>query len=706
MIFYALTIFWSALLLFLVQPILGKQILPWFGGAPAVWTTCLLFFQILLLGGYVYTHGLSAWLRPRAQAIVHMGLLAGSLWMLPIAADPAYRSEIQGEPTWQILSLLLFTVGAPYFLLSATGPLLQAWFAKTHARSPYRLYALSNVGSLLALLGYPFLVEPNLKLGEQTANWSWGYAVFAAVCGVCAVQLLLRGERDSATGANGIVAALDSPSNQSARPATTQHESPRATLGVMMLWLGLTTMASAMLMATTNLICQEVAVVPFLWILPLVLYLFSFIICFDSPRWYLRWLFFGLLIITASSATVLLYLGPNASIFSQIAVYALTLFAAAMVCHGELARSRPPSSQLTLFYLLAAAGGALGGLFVAIVAPACFTGYWEYPISLVGCCTLGVIALARDRRGPFYRPGMAWLWPVSGLALATLLALLWMQATAHRQGVVDVSRNFYGVLRVHDDLTPAGLLRELSHGRITHGLQFLDEDKRRLPISYFSHPSGIGLVLDNHPRRQAADVNDRNLRIGVIGLGIGTIAAYGQPGDVIRFYEINPDVIRFANQDFTYLRDSPATIETAEGDARLVLENELRQGSQQFDILAMDAFSSDAIPMHLITRECVEMYWRHLKPDGVLLCNIRNRSVDLTPLMRGLAEISGKQVFRIDSPRDDAGAYDASWAVLTSNPALLSDPQIQSRREAMPDNTSALLWTDDYGSLWQVIRGN
>lgn len=704
MIFYALTVFWSALLLFLVQPILGKQILPWFGGAPAVWTTCLLFFQILLLGGYLYAHGLSAWLRPRAQAIVHLGLLAGSLWMLPIAADPAYRSEIEGEPTWQILSLLLFTVGAPYFLLSATGPLLQAWFSKTHARNPYRLYALSNVGSLLALLGYPFIVEPNLNLGEQTANWSWGYAIFATVCGVCAVQLLLRGERGYATDANEIVAALDSPNNNIARPAATDNENPTATLGVMMLWLGLTTVASSMLLATTNLICQEVAVVPFLWILPLVLYLLSFIICFDSPRWYLRWLFFGVLIVTASGATAMLYLGPNASIFSQITVYALTLFAATMVCHGELVRSKPPASQLTLFYLLAAAGGAVGGLFVAVVAPACFTGYWEYPISLVGCCVLGVIALARDPHGPFYRPGMAWLGPVSGLALATLVAMLWMQATAHRQGVVEVSRNFYGVLRVHDERMPRGLVRELSHGRITHGLQFLDEDKRRLPISYFGHQSGIGLVLDNHPRRQAADVKDRNLRIGVIGLGIGTIAAYGQPGDVIRFYEINPDVIRFANQDFTYLRDSLATTEIAEGDARLVLEKELQQGSQQFDILAMDAFSSDAIPMHLITRECMEMYWKHLKPDGVLLCNIRNRSVDLTPLMRGLAEISGKQVLRIDSPRDYAGVYDASWAVLTNNATVLADPQIQSRRQAMRDDTAPLIWTDDYGSLWHVLK--
>lgn len=695
MIFYALTIFWSAFLLFLVQPILGKQILPWFGGTPAVWTTCLLFFQILLLGGYVYAHGLSAWLKPRAQAVVHFGLLAGSLWMLPIAADPAYRREVQAEPTWQILALLLFTVGAPYFLLSATGPLLQAWFAKTHSRSPYRLYALSNVGSLLALLSYPFVVEPNWTLGAQTGNWSWGYAIFAALCGVCAVQLFVRGNPSAEPDRE---LAISATSTQSAVSEL------NATLATIALWLGLTTMASAMLLATTNLMCQEVAVVPFLWILPLVLYLLSFIISFDSPRWYVRWLFLGLLAAGACGATMMLYAGPNASIFQQISLYALALFAATMVCHGELVRSKPPARQLTLFYLIVAAGGALGGLFVAVVAPAFFSGYWEYPIALFGCCALGLLALARDPLGPFRLPGMGWLWPVSGLALAGLAAMLWLQTTTYRRGVVDVSRNFYGLLRVRDD----GPVRRLLHGRIIHGQQFTDEARRREPISYFTHQSGIGLVLDNHPRRRAADSDGRSLKIGVIGLGIGTIAAYGQPGDVIRFYEINPDVIRLAQQDFTYLRDSAAKavkLEYAEGDARLVLEDELNAGSQQFDVLAMDAFSSDAIPMHLITRECVRMYWKHLKPDGVLLCNVRNRTVDLTSLMRGLAEISGKDLFRIDSPRDeDAGAYDASWAVLTTNAELLADPRILEAQAPLPDDIAPLIWTDDYGSLWHVLK--
>jgi hypothetical protein len=299
---------------------------------------------------------------------------------------------------------------------------------------------------------------------------------------------------------------------------------------------------------------------------------------------------------------------------------------------------------------------------------------------------------------------MSWLWPVSGLALAGLGSMLWMQAKPSHGGMVEVSRNFYGLLRVRDDATAAGPVRKLLHGRIIHGMQFLDEDKRRQPISYFTHSSGIGLVLDNHPRRRAPNSEDRTLRIGVIGLGIGTVAAYGQVGDVIRFYEINPDVIRFAQDDFTYLSDSAARIEIAAGDARLVLEKELETGSQQFDILAMDAFSSDAIPMHLITRECAEMYWKHLKPDGILLCNVRNRSVDLTALMRGLAEVSGKQFLRIDSPRDDAGAYDASWAILTTNAELLADPRIHERQLELPEDAPTLIWTDDYGSLWQVLK--
>jgi len=313
------------------------------------------------------------------------------------------------------------------------------------------------------------------------------------------------------------------------------------------------------------------------------------------------------------------------------------------------------------------------------------------------------LAVARDPLGSFRRPGENWVWPVSGLALAGLAALLWVQSTAHRAGIVAESRNFYGLLRVRNESSDAGPVRALTHGRILHGMQFLDEENRRKPTTYFGRSSGLGLVLNDHPRRRNSQPSEQGLRIGVIGLGVGTIAAYGQPRDVIRFYEINPEVIRFAHEEFTYLADSAARIEIVEGDARLALEAELETGSQQFDVLVMDAFSSDAVPMHLLTRECAQIYWKHLEPDGILLCNIRNRSVDLAPLMLGLAEISGKQVFRIDSKGDQDGVADASWAVLTTNANLLADRAIQAARTSFSDQTP-LIWTDDYGSLWQVLR--
>ncbi|MBI2823721.1 MAG: fused MFS/spermidine synthase [Planctomycetia bacterium] len=745
MIWYAITIFWSAFLLFLVQPMLGKQILPWFGGTPAVWTTCLLFFQVLLLGGYLYAHGLTAWLKPRAQAVVHLAVLAASLWFLPIATDPAYRARVEGSPTWQILALLTFTVGAPYFILSTTGPLLQSWFAHTHERSPYRLYALSNVGSLLALLSYPFVVEPRLKLGEQTGSWSWAYGLFGLACALCAVQLLLMGKRDAATADGGLPSGTPSPTPAATADVTAPHDDPRPGPGTMALWLGLATCASAMLLATTNQMCQEVAVVPFLWILPLTLYLLSFIICFDSPRWYVRSVFLSLLAVSAVLATVILfvgvdiseatqYIGIDAPIFSQVFIYALTLFACAMACHGELVRSKPHARHLTLFYLLISIGGALGGVFVALVAPRIFNGYWEYHLALLGSCILVIAALVRDpaTRHHFIDRGR-----VTGLAAALTLVVAGLATalgiharTYFKNNLVAVSRNFYGLLRVYDEEMNVGdkdhprmePVRKLAHGIITHGTQFLDAERRRIPVSYYSPDSGIALAIGRYPRHPTTSSEQEGIKIGVIGLGAGTVAAFGREGDTVRFYEINPVVVEMAQRHFTYLSDTPATVEIAEGDARLVLENELAMGqSQQFDILVMDAFSSDAIPMHLVTKECVAMYLKHLKPGGILLVNISNRNVDLQPLVLGLAKEFGKQAFYVDASGDDPkrrragrGYYPSSWAIITSNEEFLKDEQVQAAFASDGSSRGAarhfgrdvkpILWTDDYGSLWQVLK--
>jgi hypothetical protein len=698
MIWYALTIFWSAFLLFLVQPILGKQILPWFGGTPAVWTTCLLFFQVLLLGGYVYAHGLSAWLKPRGQALVHIALLASSLWFMPIATDATYRAELESSPTWQILVLLTATIGAPYFLMSATGPLLQAWFSRTHVGSPYRLYALSNVGSLLALLSYPFLVEPNLRLGEQTHWWSWGYGAFAIICILCAVQLAILGHKNTVNADP----SLGEPSH-----ADPQGIAQPPGFGLMVLWLGLAASASAMLLATTNQICQEVAVVPFLWILPLTLYLLSFIICFDSPRWYDRRLFLSLLVASAAAAVGVLFLSIGAPLMMQIGTYSLLLFACAMACHGELVRSKPHARYLTLFYLIVACGGALGGVLVALVAPAIFTGFWEFHLAIVACCTFVAAALLRDPDSLLYSGRTTWGRAVLALALMALIAGLAIHATHRGGGLVAAARNFYGVLRVADgeDAETGLTVRRLIHGAIWHGIQFRDPEMRRWATSYYAPESGVGLAIERNPRRMVTSFDDRGLRIGVVGLGTGSIAALGQSHDWIRFYDINPDVIRIAQEYFTYLEDTEAQWAVSEGDARLTLEAELAAGgSQQFDVLVMDAFSSDAIPMHLLTKECVAMYWEHLKPDGILAINISNRNVDLEPVAVALARAFGKEVCLVQSDEDRGrGVFAASWALITSNREFLEDLVVNAATESPSAGAKSVMWTDDYGSLWQVL---
>ncbi|MES1213735.1 MAG: fused MFS/spermidine synthase [Singulisphaera sp.] len=697
MIWYALTIFWSAFLLFLVQPILGKQILPWFGGTPAVWTTCLLFFQILLLGGYLYAHALTAWVRPRAQALLHISLLGLSLWLLPIAADPAYRARIETSPTWQILSLLTFTVGAPYFLISATGPLLQAWFAKTHVGSPYRLYALSNVGSLLALLSYPFIVEPRLKLGSQTQYWSWGYAFFAVVCAFCGVQLL-RARREQSTEHTTAAPRADDAAAEESRPSW----------GLLTLWLGLAAGASGMLMATTNQICQEVAIVPFLWILPLTLYLVSFIICFDSPRWYDRRIFVPLLIVTIAGAALMLFIGVSAPLIGQIAAYCAVLFACAMSCHGELVRARPHARDLTLFYLCVATGGAVGGAFVALLAPAIFDGLWEFHVALVICPALVLAAMARETNLLWIRRRPTVLAAVLLLAFGALIAALVIHVHEYRKGVLVATRNFYGVVRVRDAYDPytQSPMRKLVHGAIWHGMQLLEGEMRVWPTSYYARNSGVGLAIEQHPRR-TDDPHAPNLRIGVVGLGAGTVAALAQEGDVVRFYDINPDVIRIAQDYFYFLDDSLAQWSIAEGDARLVLEQELAdQGPQQFDVLIMDAFSSDAIPMHLLTTECVEMYWKHLKPDGILVVNISNRNVDLNPVIVAMAKAADKQARVCDTGEDRAqGTFSSTWALITSNQSFLDTADVAFLTEPIPEAITPVAWTDDYGSLWQVLRG-
>jgi MFS family permease len=693
---YAITIFLSAFLLFQVQPLIGKFILPWFGGSPAVWTTCMLFFQVVLLFGYSYAHLVASKLAPRAQSGCHVLLLLASLASLPIAPDPDMWKPTAGEmPVEKILVLLGVTIGLPYFLLSSTGPLLQESFRRETGRAPYRLYSLSNIGSLLALISYPFLFEPQLTLRRQIQGWSWGYGLFVALSVWCALGLARGMHRAHPSGEPADSAPV-------ARPSS--HD--------VLLWLALSACGSVMLLATTNQLCQEVSSVPFLWVVPLAIYLFTFILCFDHSWWYHRGIFLGLLSAAVLLAVFVLVQGNQLKLWQQLSAYSATLWVCCMVCHGELARAKPAPRFATLFYLMVAAGGALGGIAVALVAPLVLPDFLEYQLGLVLTVVLALVAtLSQMSLGP---NATRWGWIVGGIVsvAAGLSVGVAVGLTSNPFGAqqnLETSRNFYGVLRVnheediHDDNGPK---RELIHGRIQHGFQYLDPEKRRWPTTYYGRPSGIGLAIDHHPRRRAAGADPGVLRIGVVGLGCGTLAAYGQKGDTIRFYEINPDVIRISDEYFTYRKDSPAQVEVVLGDARIEMEHEIAEGQpQRFDVLAIDAFSSDAIPMHLLTRQCVELFRQHLEPDGLLCIHISNRFVDLSGVVSGIAEVLGCECIFIDSQADASQGLDvATWAIVTTNREFLESLEVSQAIVASDEHDGPkVIWTDDYGSLWQVL---
>ncbi|REK11896.1 MAG: hypothetical protein DWQ37_12800 [Planctomycetota bacterium] len=686
MIRYPVTIFLSAFLLFQVQPLIGKLILPWFGGTPAVWTACMLFFQILLLGGYSYAHLVTSRLPARPLAAVHGVLLLASLVFLPVQLGEGWKPTGEEIPLLQILGLLLATIGLPYFLLSTTGPLLQASFHRETGHTPYRLYALSNIGSLLALLTYPFVFEPQLTLRVQRLAWSGGYALFVAL-GLWSAVALLRFWQPAHTP----------------EPDLAEPDAERPAASRILLWLALAACGSLMLLATTNQLCQEVTSVPFLWVLPLSLYLFTFIICFDHERWYHRSTFLVLLAVAVALAAYALVEGAGMGIYQQLAIYSLTLFVCCMVCHGELVLTKPAPRYATLFYLMVSAGGALGGVLVAVVAPLVFNGYWEYPLGLVATIGLAFLATLKHSEKKIIIPRSAWVVAGGVVLLVSLSVGLVLGRTAQIESTLAASRNFYGVLRVHrnsgyDRLEPRD---RLLNGTIEHGTQFLDDDKRDWPTTYYGHDSGVGLAIEHHPRAAEGP-----LRIGVIGLGCGTLAAYGREGDTIRFYEINPEVIRISDEYFTYRKDSPAEIDVALGDARITLENELADGQgQQFDVLVIDAFSSDSIPMHLLTKEAVALYLEHLKPDGILCIHVSNHYLELESVVLGIVRELGWACVTIDtSGVESRGTNGATWVLVTRNWEFLGDPVVsQASRSTLP-KTGPIVWTDDYGSLWQVMR--
>ena len=674
MLIYALTILVSAFLLFQVEPVIGKIILPWFGGSAAVWTACLVFFQVTLLAGYLYAHALIRYVKPRAQAALHVGLLAMSALTLAVYPSASLRSYSAGDPTWSILLLLGRTIGLPFFLLASTGPLVQAWYARRFAGSmPYWLYALSNAGSMFALLSYPFLFEPVFTTHEQSRIWSWGYLGFAVVC--AAAALGSRVVRETTPEEGG-----------AAKPGRRQYA----------LWLALPACASALLLAVTNHVSQNVAAVPFLWILPLSIYLLSFILCFAGNGWYRRNPYLQLLAVALGSMAYAVAEVGNMPFKAAVVLFSLGLFVCSMACHGELALLKPQPRYLTHFYLMIAAGGALGGLAVGLVAPHVFTGYYEMPLALVACAALILTVLKAD-------PSLEWFrrWtqpaPIASLALTVILAvyvaIAWHQAMS---GVRLQVRNFYGELTVKDSDPPTSInaTRTLMHGTITHGNQFLNLAKRDLPTTYYGPNTGVGLAVRDRGKGRA-------VRVGVIGLGTGTLAAYARQGDYYRYYEINPLVVRVARTEFTFLADCHGKLDIAMGDARLSLE---REQPENFDVLAVDAFSGDAIPVHLLTSEAMDLYFRHLQPDGILAVHISNRHLDLLPVLAGEARSSGRRARVVDTEDDDdTGVFAATWVLVAAPPGDF-DNEIRANSNPVSRSQRVRLWTDDYSNLFQILK--
>ena len=671
MISFAMTVFLSAFLLFQIQPIIAKMILPWFGGSSSVWSTCLVFFQAELLLGYLYVHLLHEWLAPRRQNVVHCVLLLLSLATLPVVANPAWKEAAFAHPTWNVLVVLAAAVGMPYLLLSTTGPLMQAWYARSfRSMMPYRLYALSNLASMLALLSYPVLVEPFFPVVEQAWAWSTAYLLFVVACFASAWQSWqgVSSERDAS--------------------ASSADVTPRPPWSECLLWIGLAMTASLLLLALTRHLTQDVAPVPFLWVLPLSIYLLSFILCFDAPRYYYRPGFLVALPLALLALDQVLD-GGSMPVPLLVAVISLSLFVFCMVCHGELVRRRPPVRHLTLFYLMLSIGGALGGSFVGLLAPAVFNAYFELPIGLFLCALLVIIVLWRE-----VKP--VWRWLLL-LALALYGYRLASLSVDYVEDYRRVLRNFYGQLRVADfDEGALGIRRIIVHGRINHGEQFISPAYSRRPTAYYCEQSGIGQAL-------LSRASEPPLKIGVLGLGAGTLATYGRPGDEMRMYEINDQVLDLARSDFSYLAESRARIVPVLGDGRLMLE---REPVQNFDLLAIDAFSGDSIPTHLLTIEAMQAYLRHMKSDGLIAVHITNRYLDLRPVVAAAARQLGLTVLTVelDPDEDDAFCRHSVWALLVRPERSDNLLKEIDKAETLAARPGFAVWTDGFSNLLGILK--
>lgn len=667
---YTCAVFLSAFLLFLVQPMVAKQLLPVLGGSAAVWTTCLVFFQSALLLGYLYADTVVSRLRPKSQAVLHVLLLTTALAVLGlhIRANPWVATW---HPMLTVFWLLSIIIGLPYLALSATTPLLQSWYAGSfEARMPYRLFSFSNAAALLALLVYPTLIEPHVRLQTQTRAWSTGFFVFAVLCG-------------------GIAWSVRQTLPERGKTPAPVEEAQGVPAWQRALWMLLPCCASLLLCAFTNHLSQNIAAIPLLWILPLSAYLLSFIVAFYSPRAYPRWLMLRLAVCTLG---VLGYVAHDVHttlpIQVSVPLYCVSLFVLCFFLHGELYRLRPSSGRATAFYLLVSLGSALGAMFVGVAAPNIFRANYETVIGLAFAAALGLAVCW----------SFGWMarifWAVGA---AALLWVGFVQARAWQQDTLVQLRSFYGTLSVRETHWPplAGTTRTLYHGTIQHGAQFFGNGMRMRPASYYPPESGVGLAL-----RFCCE--GRTRRVGVVGLGTGTLAVYGQPGDLFRFYEIDPLVERIARSLFTYLRESPAHTDVVLGDARFSLN---REHGAPYDVLVLDAFSGDAVPVHLLTQQAIALYRKHLAPDGILTFHISSQYLDLEPVLAREAQQAGMRAVTVHSGGSDAkGIFASDWVLLTNNEQFLARPEVAQAAHTSVTRSNVGLWTDDYSSLLPILR--
>ncbi|MDO6426682.1 fused MFS/spermidine synthase [Thalassotalea sp. 1_MG-2023] len=688
---YLFVVFIGAFLLFQVQPLIAKLILPYFGGGAAVWTACMLFFQAFLLAGYGYSHILSRIRSIKLQVILHISLLVISVFTLPIGLSEHVLPKVFVEsPLLNILYQLMLSVGLPYFILSSTGPLVQNWYASNHqGKAPYFLYSWSNVASLIALLSFPFVFEPILAASTQLILWSVLYGVYVLAFIVIAIttyrgQLLQPIETtQSITGVN-----IDT------GVAKIDRHTHDFNLTNAISWVALSSLGVIFLVATTNAITQNVAPIPFLWILPLCLYLLSFIICFHSDRWYIRWYWLILLILGSIIAIFLYFIGSQFDLITQVILYSFVLLAACMVCHGELAKTKPAPRYLTHFYLLIALGGFLGSLFVAFIATNVFQQFLEFPLAFISLLLLLSVVYWREKLSIKYVLAMS----VSVVVCVSLFTVL---LSRYQQNDIFQQRNFYGILTVKDVDVAGKTERRLVDGTTSHGTQYLDESLQQIPLSYYRKGTGGAIAIELMQQTKQTGIN-----VGFVGLGAGALAAYGEKEDSFSFFELNPAVINAAQEYFTFLSNSNANIKVIEGDARISIAKDVQPlANKPFDVLILDAFSGDSIPQHLLTVEAFSMYQQVVSKQGIIAVHISNSHLNLLPLMKGIADHTQMALVYFHTAGKRAESHDTDWVWLTHNNNLIDNPvvKLQSTRVKL-SSSEQIVWTDDHSHLMSLLK--